>query len=554
MTESTEISINTTTVQSDGNQSQEDALPIPEKQVKGWRFWAIYVSLCVSILLAAVESTVTSTALPFISNDLNAGHEYVWFVNSFFLTSACFQPLYGQTANLFGRRWLMIGAVTFFVLGSGLSGGAHSSAMMIAGRAIQGIGGGGINVMIDIIVSDLVPLRERGTFMGMIFAIFSIGTSLGPFVGGIIVQRTSWRWVFYLNLPIGGVALVLLFLFLHVEYKQEAWLAKVKRIDYFGNALLMTSIVATLLALSWGGSLYAWSEWRVIVCLVLGLAGMASFGIYEATPWCREPMMPPHLFSKRTTVAAFIISFLHNMITFWVVYFVPVYFQAVKLSSTTRSGVQFLPSVILAVPTAMVAGFVLSKYGRYRPIHAVGMALTTIGLGLFTMFNANTSAAEWIIYQIITALGLGLLLTTTLAAVQAELTDRDVGLATGTWAFLRSYGAIWGISIPAAIFNSQFGKLSVTRISDPAVRAQLANGEAYSHISAKFINSLDPQVKSEVVRVYSDTLKLVWQVAIAFSALGFLLVWFEKEIKLRTENDTEYGLKEKKPAQGETKA
>ncbi|OGM50126.1 Major Facilitator Superfamily protein [Aspergillus bombycis] len=519
--------------------------PVEKKQGKGWRFWAIYISLCVSILLAAVESTVTSTALPFISDELRAGEDYVWFVNSFFLTSACFQPLFGQTADLFGRRWLMIGAVAFFVLGSGISGGAINSAMMIAGRTIQGIGGGGINVMIDMIVSDLLPLRERGNFMGMIFAVFSIGTSLGPFIGGALVQHSSWRWVFYLNLPIGGTALVCLFFFLHVNYQKEPWQKKLKRIDYIGNALLMTSIVSILLALTWGGTAYPWSNWRIIICLTLGFVGMILFHLYEASPWCPEPMMPPHIFGNRTSFSALIVSFIHNMLTFWVVYFIPVYFQSVKLSSSTRAGVQFLPSVILAVPTAMVAGIILTKWGRYQPMHAVGMGLALLGLGLFTRLDADSSDAEWIIYQIITAIGLGLLLTTTLAAVQVGLEEKDVGLATATWAFIRSYGAIWGISIPAAIFNTQFGRLS-NRISDPAVAAQLAGGEAYSHVSATFIKSLEPQVRDEVISVYSDTLKLVWQVSLAFAALGFIIVWFEKQIKLRTELETEYGIMDPK--------
>jgi len=181
------------------------------------------------------------------------------------------------------------------------------------------------------------------------------------------------------------------------------------------------------------------------------------------------------------------------------------------------------------------------------------MGLTLLGLGLFTLFDASSSDTEWIIYQIITAIGLGLLLTTTLAAVQVDLEEKDVGLATATWAFIRSYGAIWGISIPAAIFNTQFGTLS-SRISDPAVAAQLANGEAYSHVSATFIKSLDPQVRDEVISVYCDTLKLVWKISLAFAALGFIAIWFEKQIKLRTELETEYGIKDPKGEKNDEEA
>ncbi|KGO53496.1 hypothetical protein PEX2_061040 [Penicillium expansum] len=370
------------------------------------------------VLLAAVESTVTSTALPFIADELYAGKNYVWFVNSFFLTSACFQPLFGQTANFFGRRWLMIGSVALFVLGSGISGGAINSPIIIAGRSIQGIGGSGINVMIDMIVSDILLLRERGNFMGMIFAVFAVGTSLSLFIGGVIVQYSSWRWVFYLNLPISGTAIICLFFFLYVNYQKEPWQEKVKRIDYIGNALLMTSIVSILLALIWGGTTYAWSNWRIIVCLVLGLIG----GL-------------------------------------------------------------------------------LTKWGRYKPIHIVATAVILLGLGLFTLFDTDSSPAD--------------------------------------------YGAIWGIAIPAAIFNTEFARLS-GRISDPAVSAQLAGGEAYSHVSSTFIKSLAPQVQREVVSVYTDTLKLVWYVSLAFAALGFIITFFEKEMTLRTELETEYGIKDEK--------
>ena len=346
---------------------------------------------------------------------------------------------------------------------------------------------------------------------------------------------------FYLNLPIGGTALVLLFFFLHVNYKQEPWEENIKKIDYLGNALLMTSIVSILLALTWAGTAYSWSSWRIIMCLVLGFVGMVIFHIYEASPWCPEPMMPPHIFGNRTSFAALILSFIHNMLTFWVVYFMPVYFQSVKLSTSARAGVQFLPTVILAVPTAIVGGVVLSKWGFYKPIHIFGMGLSLVWLGLFTLLDADSSDGKWIVYQIITAIGLGMLLTTILPAVQVGLEEKDVGLATATWAFVRSYGAIWGISIPAAIFNTQFGRLS-SRISDSSVAAQLGGGEAYSHVSANFIRSLEPQVRDEVISVYSDTLKLVWQVSLGFAALGFIVIWFERQIKLRTELETEYGI------------
>jgi hypothetical protein len=465
------------------------------------------------------------------------------------LTSTAFQPLYGQTANIFGRRYLTLTAVALFTLGSGISGGAGNTNTLIVGRAIQGVGGGGINMMIDLIICDIVPLRERGKFMGMLFAVFSIGTGIGPWIGGIIVTRTSWRFVFYINLPIGGLALVLLVAFLQVGYKKEPFQQKIKRIDFIGNAILVASIVAVLFALTYGGTRYSWSSWRIIIPLVLGFVGMAMFFAFEASKYCIEPTTPPRLFKNRTSATGFVLTFLHAILTLWVIYLLPIYFQAVLGSTAARSGVQLLPTVVVLVPLAAVSGVILTKTGRYRPLHFLSFALMTLGLGLFTLFNGESSTAKWVIFQAIHAAGSGIVLPALLPGVQADLPEFDTATATGTWAFTRSFGAVWGVAIPAAIFNNRFSHLSY-RISDPTARALLGGGNAYSHASREFVNSFGSEVKDQIISVYSDSLKLVWEVAIAFAGLAFLLVFIEKEIKLRKELDTEFGLKEKKKGDG----
>ena len=311
--------------------------------------------------------------------------------------STAVQPLFGQLANIFGRRWPIITAVAIFALGSGVSGGATSTAMLIGGRAVQGIGLGGVNMIIDIIVCDLVPLRERGNFMGIIFAVFSVGSSLGPFIGGVLVQRVSWRWVFYISLPVAGAALVLMVLFLQVAYTKESSLAqKIRRVDFIGNAILMSSVIAILIALTYAGTIRAWSSWRSILPLVLGFTGLVVFHLFEATKYCVEPIMPPRLFNNRTSLIAFTLSFLHGALTYWVVYFLPVYFQSVLRSSPTRSGVQLLPTVIVLIPFAIIAGVIVTETGRYKPIQVVGFTLMTLGVGLFTLLDSSTPTGQWV--------------------------------------------------------------------------------------------------------------------------------------------------------------
>ena len=419
--------------------------------------------------------------------------------------------------------------------------------MLIAGRAVQGIGGGGINLMIDLITCDLVPLRERGNFMAIIFAIFAVGTSLGPFVGGVLVQHTSWRWVFYINFPIGGVALALLVGFLHVKHDTTiTFKQKIKKIDFTSNLLLVTSVTSVLIALTYGGTRFSWSSWRVILPLVLGLAGIIGFGFFEASKFVKEPTLPPHLLRNRTTATALFLTFIHALFSFWIIYLLPVYFQGVLLKSTTRSGVLLLPTVITIVPGGLVSGTILSKFGRYKPIHIAGFSLMTLGIGLFILLNQYSGVAVYVVVQIIAGIGSGLVLTTLLPAVQAPLSEKDTGLSTGAWAFVRSFGTIWGVAIPAAIFNSRSDALS-SRVSDLAARKAVSHGQAYSHASREFLNGLDAETKDQIVGVFSDSLRLVWIVAVAFAAVALLAVFIEKEIELRQDLETEFGMKDEKP-------
>ena len=416
--------------------------------------------------------------------------------------------------------------------------------MLIAGRAIQGIGAGGINVLIEIIICDLLPLRERGNYLALIFGLTAIGTAAGPAFGGLIVEYSSWRWVFYLNLPVGGVALVLLVVFLQVNYrKDKTFASQVANVDWIGNLMFIGSMVSILIPLSWAGTQYLWSSFHVIVPLILGFLGCGAFLFYEGSKYCVNPVMPIKLFRHRTSLISFILTFLHSVVTIWAIYFLPVYFQGVLASSTGRSGVQLLPTILALIPFAASAGGLVAKFGRYRPIHHVGFAIMVIGFGLFSLLDANSSTAEWVVFQIIEAAGAGLVIPTLLPAVQAELTDADTALATSTWAFIRSFGLIWGATIPAAIFNNRVDQLS-GRFTNPTVLAALSNGNAYEHATKAYLDFLpNGAVRSQVIRAFADALQYMWHVAIAFVGLGFLLVIIEKRVGHGIWNDPKAGQK-----------
>ncbi|KAH8198396.1 hypothetical protein TruAng_007431 [Truncatella angustata] len=420
-----------------------DAPKPPSKKEYSWHFWAIS-------LLASVESTVASTALPSISGTLHAGGNYVLPVLNHENRSTAFLPLFGQMADIFGRRWLTICTVATFALGSSICGGASTTAILLCGRAVQGVGGGGINLMIEMIVCDLVPLRDRGRFMGVIFAIFTIGTSLSPFIGGAIIENTTWRCVFYINLPISGVSLSLLGTFVHANYQHgPSTLDRLRRIDYTGNLILVGSVTAALIACD-----------LLLICMA---------GPNSVDPWLfwdGRPMVPKHLFNNRTSAAALFLTL----------------------------------------------------------IHALHLAL-------------------YVVFQIIAGVGPGLALTTLLPATQAALSEKYTASSTAVWSLVRSFGTVWGVSVPAAVFNRRADTLAY-RVTDPAIRAMIANGQAFSHASSELPNTFSNTTRDQVVEVYNESLHTVWIVAVIITGVSIFVVFAEKEIELRDNLDTDYGFQD----------
>ncbi|KAK4647871.1 uncharacterized protein QC761_105230 [Podospora bellae-mahoneyi] len=515
----------------------------------GWRFSAILVALSLTSILAGLEIGCIATAMPTIVKALGTGDEsetiYVWVANAYFLTMTAFQPLYGQAANIFGRRTMTVLAVVFFAIGSAISGAASSMPMLVAGRAIMGVGGGGILVMIEIIICDLCPQRDRPKYLGIVMSIFGLAMCVGPLIGGGLAEHASWRWIFYLNLPVAAVSLVPLLLFLRVKYKRDAIGKMLARVDWGGNTLFAAAVTSILVALTWGGTEHAWSAWQTLVPLFLGIAGLGLFLWLESTTLIEQPTMPLRLFANRTSSGAFGLTFVASILTYWMAYWLPIYFQAVKEDSPTQSGISTLPVSMIMIPFSILAGGGVTVLGKFRPFQFAGISLMTIAMGLFSLLDIESSKGHWVGFQVVAAAGGGLLLTCTLPAVQAPLPEADVAIATATWGFLRSFGGIWGIAIPTAIFNSHVNTLlDQGRVSEEAVVNALRNGGAYALASVGFIQSIPPDIKQQVKTVYVESLRLVWQVAIGFGVLGFLITIIIKEVKLREDLETDFGLVE----------
>lgn len=526
--------------------AEEDAIEEQTEQTlkRGWRFWVMFPGLGLTAALTALDATVLSTTLSTIVDSLQSDSLFIWLLNAYYLTMTVVQPMYGQAADLFGRKPVMIAAVITFILGSGICAGASNTAMMISGRVVQGIGAGGISVLPSMIICDLIPQRECQKYIGLLYAAFAIGTDLGPIIGGALVDRMGWRWVFWINLPIAGFALLLIAVFLNVQHARAGTITQqFLQFDFAGNAILIASVTSILLALSSAGSTNTWMSWRILVPLLVGFLGLALFVCFEGSHWCKQPTMPLRLFTNRTSFIGYLVTFLHGLLLYWVIYFLPVYFQAVLQASPQQSGVNILASMVPLVPSGILGGALISRNGHYKINQLVGFALISTGIGCFTLLDQNSTKTQWVVFQIIYAAGTGLLMTAALPAIQAPLSEADVGSATATWGFIQSLGYIWGSSIPASIFSTRFDHL-LPQIQDLSIKQQLSDGGAYEHASKAFVSSLTAEVRVQVIAVYVESLKLVWQICIAFALLSFLAALFIKEVKLREVLVTKFGYKD----------
>ncbi|KAK2592123.1 hypothetical protein QQS21_010194 [Conoideocrella luteorostrata] len=516
----------------------------PESTTKGRYFWLVIFSLCLIGFTASLDGSIIAIALPHISKDLELGDKYVPAANCFVFAQTVIQPGVAQLCDIFGRRWPMIISVAIFALGSGIAGGANDAVAMIAGRTVQGLGSGGIMLLVELVVCDMVSPRERGKYLGIVLSTAALGAIVGPVVGGSLADK-DWRWCFYINLPICAIVLPVMVFFLRIKHIAVPWTKVFTQVDWVGNVVFIGSITSLLIGLTFGGTVYEWSSWRIIVPIVVGCVGWAGFHAYEWYIKDANPCVPPHVFSHRTSGAAFYMIFITSMLLQWVCFFWPVYFLAVRGASLTQTGVDFMPFMFLLIPGSAVVGVILSKTGRYRPLHAIGFILSTLGPGLNVLLKKDTHAGVWAMLQIVDAIGRSLILPTTLPAVLASLPEKDVAAATGVYSFLRSFGYVWGITIPGIMFKNRFDAASY-RISDSAVRDALGGGKAYESATGSFVQTLQQNVKSEVLDVYLEALKAVWYGAMAFGATGLIAVAVEKHVPLRTDLDTNYGLEEKK--------
>ncbi|KAF1796407.1 major facilitator superfamily domain-containing protein [Mucor lusitanicus] len=484
-----------------------------------------FIGLQVSLFLAALDNTIVATALPKIGSDFNQMSIVAWVATAYILTFDAFQPLFSKFSDIFGRKWILMFGIGVFLFGSVLCGASTTMIMLIVGRAIAGIGAAGIFSMVFVIFSDLVPLEQRGTYQGIINAVFALSSVCGPLIGGSLTDYVSWRWNFYINLPIGAVAMLVLFFFLRLPTPHGKLMDKLKRVDYAGTVIVLAFATLFLLALNFGGQEFPWKSAAVIVPLVLSILLIGLLVLVEKK-FAKEPIMPPRLFTNRSVVSVILTNWFFGMTFFSAVYYLPIYFQVVRNDSAMWSGIRLIPMQMVLTVLSTIVGLTISKTGVYRPLITVGMALLTMWIGLFSLFKEDTPFSEIYGITIIGGAGLGCLFSSTIIALQASVEPKDIAVVTGLGNFARILGGALGVAISSAVLNSQLTQ---------ELPKYLPMEEAIKVIqSSEYVNhGLPAEYLTVTLRVYVESLQLIWYVLIPMAGLGFISSLFVKHYSIR---------------------
>lgn len=456
-------------------------------------------------------------------------------------------------SQIFGRRPVLLLALFLFALAAVLCGAAKSFAIMLLGRSIQGAGAGGLLALTQVLLTDMVPLRERGKYLALMSCVWAIGSISGPILGGALAHHGTWRWVFWINLPIIGIGSVGIALFLKLHYRPRSIRAKLAEVDYVGSFLFTASAASFLIPITWGGVMYSWSSWRTLVPLLLGAGGLVAFSIFEAKI-ATVTILPTILFKNRTTSIAYFGNFIHGMILYSILYYLPLYFQGVKSYSPLRAGLAFLPQSGTVVPCAMLVGIVASKTGRYRWALWSGWCLTTFGCGLLCLLNVDTATTEWVFLMLVSGIGVGLLFPAMSLTVQASSPQKDIATATTLIAFTRAFGQTTGVAVGGVIFQNRI-RMELAAVQSSTVFAERYSLDAIALVET--IKHLPPEAieTQQLKKVFANSLKILWGVMCALSGTAMIVNFFAKEYELDQAHVTEQGFiasQEKKGPDGET--
>jgi EmrB/QacA subfamily drug resistance transporter len=504
----------------DTSTEQADGAPVLDLSHR--RVLVIISALMLGMFLAALDQTIVSTALPTIVADLHGASHLAWIVVAYLLAATVSTPLWGKLGDQYGRKVFFQAAIVIFLAGSVCSGLSHSMIELIGFRAVQGLGAGGLMVGTQAIVGDIVSPRDRGRYQGLFGAVFGVASIIGPLLGGIFVEQLSWRWIFYINVPIGAVALFV------VASQVPGKLRRVHHvIDHLGTAVLVLAATSLVLFTSLGGTTYPWASAPIIA---LGVAGAVLVGIFALVERrAKEPILPLHLFSIRTFSVANLVGFIVGFAMFGAITYLPVFFQIVHGESPTISGLQLLPLLAGMVIFSTGSGLVISRTGRYRIFPIAGTALITVGLLLLSRMGVGTGSLVVALFMLVLGMGLGCVMQVLVLIVQNAVPYSELGVATSGATFFRSIGGSFG----TAIFGAIFSNVLVGNLARHLRGAKLPAGLSSSSVTPAILDKLPPAVHQALAAAYAQSIQTVFVIAVPIGLVAFLASWLIPQMELR---------------------
>jgi EmrB/QacA subfamily drug resistance transporter len=500
----------------------EPADQLPAAALARRQVLVVMGALMLGMFLAALDQTIVSTALPTIVAELHGASHLAWVIVAYLLAATVSTPLWGKLGDQYGRKGFFQAAIVIFLAGSALSGLSTTMTELIGFRALQGLGGGGLMVGAQAIIGDIVTPRERGRYQGLFGAVFGLASVIGPLLGGVFVDQLSWHWIFYINLPIGAVALVV------IAAQVPGRLARVPHvIDVLGTALLVASATCLVLFTSLGGTSYPWGSTVIVSLGVAGAVLLAAFVVVERR--AIEPVLPLHLFSIRAFSATSIVGFIVGFALLGALTYLPAFFQIVHGESPTNSGLQLLPLLGGLIVFSTVSGLVITRTGRYRAFPIAGTALITIGLLLLSRLGTGTSNVVSALYMFVLGIGLGCTMQVLVLIVQNAVPHSELGVATSGATFFRSIGGSFGTAIFGAIFANALAGNLARRLGN----ATLPHGLSSASLTPAILDRLPPAVHHAVALAYADSIQRVFVIAAPVGAVAFLAAWLIPQVELR---------------------
>ncbi|MEU9920344.1 MDR family MFS transporter [Streptomyces griseoluteus] len=492
----------------------------PEKQPKSVR--VVLLALMIAMMLAMLDNMIVGTAMPTIVGDLGGLEHLSWVVTGYTLATAASTPVWGKIGDMYGRKGAFLGSIVIFLIGSALSGMAQGMGELIAFRAVQGLGAGGLMVGVMAIIGDLIPPRERGKYQGMMAGVMALAMIGGPLVGGTITDNWGWRWTFYINLPLGAVALALVSAVLHLPKKRAK-----AGIDYLGVVLLTVGITAIVLVTTWGGTEYAWTSARIMELIALGVVSLVGFVFWQTK--AAEPVLPLHIFKSLNFTLMSLIGFVTGFVMFGATLFLPLYQQAVQGASATNSGLLLLPMLGAMLVTSMVAGRVTTNSGRYKVFPIAGGVLMIIGLYLMSTMDTDTTRLTSGIYMAVVGAGMGCLMQVTMLVAQNSVEMKDMGVASSSATLFRTLGSSFGVAVMGALFNN--------RVQDVMTERAGALGKGITEKSAQLdaasLAKLPAAAREAYQHAVSAGTHSAFLLGAAIAVVVLVAAVFVKEVPLR---------------------